>query len=45
MTKPEDSDILIDIDAAKECGIKIPENLLKQATFIIENGKLKEKNR
>ena len=45
MTKPEDSDILIDINAAKECGIKIPENLLKQATFIIENGKLKEKNK
>ena len=43
MTKPEDSDILIDIDAAKECGIKIPENLLKQATFVIENGRLKEK--
>ncbi len=42
MTKPEDSDLLFDLDAAKTCGITIPEKYLKQATFIIENGKLKE---
>lgn len=42
MTKPEDSDLLFDLDAAKTCGITIPEEYLKQATFIIENGKLKE---
>lgn len=43
MTKPEDSDLLFDLDAAKACGITIPDTYLKQATFIIENGKLTEK--
>lgn len=40
MTKPEDSDLLFDLDVAKACGITIPETYLKSATYIIENGKL-----
>lgn len=43
MTQPSDSDLLFDLDVAKACGITIPEEYLKQATFIIENGKLIEK--
>ena len=43
MTQPSDSDLLFDLDTAKACGITIPEEYLKQATFIIENGKLIEK--
>ena len=43
MTKPIDSDLLFDLDAAKTCGITIPEDYLKQATYIIENGKLTKK--
>ena len=43
MTKPSDSDLLFDLDAAKACGITIPEDYLKQATYIIENGKLTKK--
>lgn len=43
MTRPSDSDLLFDLDVAKACGITIPEEYLKQATFIIENGKLIEK--
>ena len=43
MTKPEDSDLLFDLDAAKACGITIPEKYLKQASYIYENGKLTQK--
>ena len=43
MTQPSDSDLLFDLDVAKTCGITIPEEYLKQATFVIENGKLTEK--
>ena len=43
MTKPEDSDLLFDLDVAKACGITIPQNYLDQASFIIENGVLTEK--
>lgn len=43
MTKPEDSDLLFDLDAAKACGITIPEKYLKQATYIYQNGKLTKK--
>jgi len=43
MTKPEDSDLLFDLDAAKLCGISIPEKYLKQASYIYENGKLNKK--
>ncbi|MCQ2591378.1 MAG: ABC transporter substrate-binding protein [Treponema sp.] len=44
MTKPEDSDLLFDLDAAKACGITIPQNYLDQATYIIENGKFTKGN-
>lgn len=43
MTKPSDSDLLFDLDAAALCGITIPEEYLSQATYIIQNGKLEEK--
>ncbi|MCR4741352.1 MAG: ABC transporter substrate-binding protein [Treponema sp.] len=43
MTKPEDSDLLFDLDVAKACGITIPQNYLDQASFIIENGVMTEK--
>ncbi len=43
MTKPEDSDLLFDLDAAANCGIKIPEEYLAKATYIIKDGKLQEK--
>ena len=43
MTEPSDSDLLFDLDAAAACGITIPEEYLKQATYIIKNGKLETK--
>ncbi len=43
MTKPSDSDLLFDLDAAAICGITIPEKYLSQANYIIQNGKLEEK--
>jgi len=43
MTDPADSDLLIDLDVAKACGISIPEDLKNSANMIFENGKLIEK--
>ncbi len=43
MTEPEDSDLLIDLDAAKNCGIDIPAKYLDSANMIFENGKLTQK--
>ena len=43
MTKPEESDLLFDLDVAKACGITIPESYLNQASYLFENGKLIEK--
>lgn len=43
MTDPSDSDLLFDLDAAKNCGIKISEDYLKKANMIFENGKLTKK--
>lgn len=43
ITDPADSDLLFDLDVARECGIAIPENLLLQANMIFENGKLTQK--
>lgn len=40
MTDPSDSDLLFDLDAAKNCGITIAEDYLKKANMIFENGKL-----
>lgn len=43
MTKPEDSDLLFDLDAAANCGISIPQEYLSKASYIIKDGKLQEK--
>lgn len=43
MTEPSDSDLLLDFDAAKNCGIEFSDDLKKQANMIFENGKLTEK--
>ncbi len=43
MTEPSDSDLLFDLDSAKNCGITIPESYLSQANMIFENGKLNQK--
>lgn len=43
MTDPSDSDLLFDLDAAKNCGIKIPKEYLKKANMIFEDGKLTKK--
>lgn len=43
MTDPSDSDLLIDLDAAANCGITVPEEYKKTANMIFENGKLTEK--
>ena len=42
MTKPEDSDLLFDLDQAAICGINIPEDLMQKANMIFPNGKLEE---
>ena len=43
MTDSADSDLLIDLDVAKACGISIPEDIKNSANMIFENGKLIEK--
>lgn len=43
ITKPEDSDLLFDLDTAKECGITIPEDYLSKANMIYQGGKLTTK--
>jgi putative ABC transport system substrate-binding protein len=43
LTDPSESDLLFDLDAAKNCGINIPRRYLDQANLIFENGKLTEK--
>ena len=43
MTDPRDSDLLFDLDAAKNCGITIPKEYLEKANMIFENGKLTKK--
>lgn len=43
MTEPEDFDLLFDLDAAKKCGITIPEKYLNAASMIFEGGKLTKK--
>ncbi len=43
MTEPSDSDFLVNLDAAKNAGIIIPQKYINQADYIIENGKLTEK--
>ena len=43
MTEPSDSDLLLDLDAARNCGITFSEELLAQANMIFENGVLTAK--
>ena len=43
MTDPSDSDLLFDLDAAKNCGITIPQEYLEKANLIFENGMLTKK--
>lgn len=43
MTEPSDSDLLIDLDNAKLCGISLPEDLVASANMIFENGQLIQK--
>ena len=43
MTEPSDSDLLFDLDAAKNCGITIPADFIEKANMIFENGKLTKK--
>lgn len=40
LTDPSELDMLIDLDAARICGITLPEDLVKSANKVIENGKL-----
>lgn len=43
MTDASDSDLLFDLDAAKNCGITIPAKYLDQASMIYQNGTLTKK--
>jgi putative ABC transport system substrate-binding protein len=43
LTDPSESDLLFDLDAAKNCGITIPQRYLSQANYIYENGALTTK--
>jgi putative ABC transport system substrate-binding protein len=40
LTDPSESDLLFDLDAAKNCGITIPQEYVDQANYIFENGTL-----
>jgi putative ABC transport system substrate-binding protein len=40
LTDPSESDLLFDLDQAKNCGIPIPEKYLSLANYTFENGKL-----
>ncbi|MDR0785973.1 MAG: ABC transporter substrate-binding protein [Treponema sp.] len=44
LTDPSESNLLFDLDAAKNCGVAIPEEYLSQANYLIENGILKKKD-
>ncbi|MDR1955741.1 MAG: ABC transporter substrate-binding protein [Treponema sp.] len=43
LTDPAESDLLFDLDAAKTCGITIPEQYRSMANYIFENGTLHTK--
>ena len=43
MTKPEDSDLLFNLDVAAACGITVPQEYLDKATYIISKGKMTSK--
>jgi putative ABC transport system substrate-binding protein len=40
LTEPSETDLLFDLDEAKNCGIAIPPQYLSQANYIFENGTL-----
>lgn len=43
LTDPSETDFLLDLDAADNCGITIPAKFLSQANKIFQNGELTEK--
>jgi len=43
MTDPSDVDILINLDVAKALGLTFPDNVIKQAGRVVENGKISKK--
>jgi putative ABC transport system substrate-binding protein len=43
LTDPSESDLLFDLDAARNCGITLPERYLALANMIYENGTLTQK--
>ena len=43
ITEPSETDFLIDLDAAKNCGITFPKDILDAASKVFENGKLTTK--
>ena len=43
MTKTSDVDLLINMDVAKKLGLKFPNDIVKSANKIVENGKLTKK--
>ena len=43
MTEPSDSDLLLDLDVARACGITLSDELVAQANMIFEGGKLTTK--
>jgi putative ABC transport system substrate-binding protein len=43
LTDPSESDLLFDLDAAKNCGVTIPQRYLSMANYIFENGTLNSK--
>ncbi|MDR2259179.1 MAG: ABC transporter substrate-binding protein [Treponema sp.] len=43
LTDPSESDLLFDLDAAKNCGITIPQRYLSMANYMFENGTLSSK--
>jgi putative ABC transport system substrate-binding protein len=43
LTDPSESDLLFDLDAAKNCGITIPAKYLSVANYVFENGRLTTK--
>lgn len=45
MTEPSDTDMLFDLDEAKNCNISIPQSYLDSANMIYESGSLKELNK
>jgi putative ABC transport system substrate-binding protein len=44
-TEPSELDFLVDLDAAKNCGITIPQKYIDQATMIFADGKLTTKTK